>query len=57
VWRTLVARAETIKASAPRPRDLGAQMLLPVVWPPLPTRSDAITVSVAEPGTAPLQFR
>jgi len=33
VWRTLVARAQAIRASAPRPQDLrGAPMLLPIAW-------------------------
>jgi putative transcriptional regulator len=46
VWRTLVARAQAIEASAPRLRDCGAPMLLPIAWPagfggldePLPDR-------------------
>jgi putative transcriptional regulator len=36
VWRTLVARAETIKASAPLPRDLASPMLMPIAWPGAP---------------------
>jgi putative transcriptional regulator len=34
VWRTLVARAQAIKAAAPRPQALrGQSMLLPIAWP------------------------
>jgi len=33
VWRTLVARAQAIQASAPHLHNPGAPMLLPIVWP------------------------
>lgn len=33
VWRTLVARAQAIEASAPRLRNPGPPLLLPIVWP------------------------
>ncbi len=40
VWRTLVARAQAIKASAPHPQELrGAPMLLPIAWPGVPDPS------------------